>query len=326
MNKYFNPTGPLKRLIKRGFERWLTARMPAQNSFTLNRKNIFIFPSKFGVHFLIICFVLFLLGTNYQNNLILFVVFFLCSFMVTCLLLSYKNMTDLTLTANQITPQFAGQDSVFCLRITKKPNRGQEIDFYFQQPSSALKSVIKEQQVFVYGLSKKRGWFNPGRVTLRSTFPFGLFTVWTHLDFGLRALLYPEPLANGMPQVSLSAEQKNQGLTNFTPGFEQFSMLKSYQPGESLKSVAWKQLAQGRGWFSKQFEQAQGGDVLLDLALYTNLDLETKLSLICFQIVELEMNHCSYALKLDSKTIATGNGLQHKEMCLKALALYGSIR
>lgn len=299
--------------------------MPAQNSFTLNHKNIFIFPSKFGLQFLIVCFILFLIGTNYQNNLILFVVFFLCSFMVTCLLLSYQNMANLTLTANPIKAQFAGRDSVFCLRITKNPNLGQQIYFYFQQPSSALKSVIKEQQVFIYGLSKKRGWFNPGRVTVRSTFPFGLFTVWTYLDFGLNLLLYPEPLAKGMPLVSSSPEQKNKGLTNFVPGFEQFSMLKSYQPGESLKSVAWKQVAQGRGWFSKQFEQAQGGDMLLDLALYKNLDLEKKLSLLCSQIVELDKNDCSYALKLGNKTIAMGHGLQHKEMCLKALALYGSI-
>ncbi|PKH04249.1 hypothetical protein CXF72_01900 [Psychromonas sp. MB-3u-54] len=322
MKKVFNPSDPFKRLIKQRFERWLTARLPANNSFTLNQKNIFIFPSKFGLQFLILGFILFLLGTNYQNNLILFVVFFLISFMVTCLLLSYQNIADLTLTANPITAQFAGQDSVFCLRITKKFDRGQKIDFYFQQPSSALKSVIKDQQVFVYGLSKTRGWFKPGRVTLRSTFPFGLFTVWTHLDFGLSVLLYPEPLNNGMPLVSASAEQTNKGLTNFSPGFEQFSMLKSYQPGESLKSVAWKQLAQGRGWFSKHFEQAQGGNVLLDLALYKNLDLEKKLSLLCFQIIELDRNDCRYALKLGNKTIAAGHGLEHKDMCLKALALY----
>ncbi|MFT6986572.1 MAG: hypothetical protein ACJAT7_002413 [Psychromonas sp.] len=323
MNKRWKIIAPLTRLIERRFERWLTTRMPAQNSFTLNRKNTFIFPSKFGLHFLILCFTLFLLGTNYQNNLILFVVFFLCSFMVTCLLLSYQNITGLTLTANQVKPQFAGQDSVFCLRVTKKSNIGQQIDFYFQHPSSALKSVIDEQQVLIYGLSKKRGEFNPGRVTLHSTFPFGLFTVWTHLDFGLHVLLYPEPLANDKQLVSLSAEQTNQGFTNFTLGFEQFSMLKSYQPGESLKSVAWKQLAQGRGWFSKQFEQAQGGDVLLDLALYTNLDLEIKLRLLCYQVIELAKNEASYALKLGSNTIAAGHGLEHKEICLKALALYG---
>lgn len=136
-------------------------------------------------------------------------------------------------------------------------------------------------------------------------------------------MLYPEPLANDKPRMSLSTEQTNKGLTNFTPGFEQFSMLKNYQPGESLKSVAWKQLAQGRGWFSKQFEQAQGGDVVLDLALYKNVDLEKKLRFLCYQVIELENNNISYALKLDNTRIATGHGLQHKDACLKALALYG---
>ncbi|MCG6200874.1 DUF58 domain-containing protein [Psychromonas antarctica] len=323
MKIYCKLTAPLKRLIDRRFQRWLTARMPAQNSFILNHRNIFIFPSKFGRHFLLLCFILFLLGTNYQNNLILFVLFFLCSFMVTCLFLSYQNIAHITLTATPVTPQFAGSDCVFCLRMAKKSNLGQEMSIYFQKKSSGLQSLISEEQVLVYGLSKKRGWFNPGRVTIASTFPFGLFTVWTFLDFDLRALLYPQPQKNKQPLVSLSTRQSTQGITNTALGVDQFSMLKNYQAGESLKSVAWKQLAQGRGWFSKQFEQDQGGDVLLDLALYGNLDLEKKLSLLSYQIIELDKRHLSYTLKLGATTFVAEHGLQHKTRCLKALALYG---
>jgi len=323
MIKEYKLIARIKRVIKAYFDSWLSVRIPIQKRFTLNRKNIFIFPSKFGVNFLVLCLILFLLGTNYQNNLILFLLFFLCSFMVTCLLLSYRNLANLTLTANQVQPQFAGRDCAFSLRIVKEMNLGQQINCSFKNPSSALKSRVTEQQCLIYALAHKRGWFNPGRVTIRSTFPFGLFTVWTHLDFGFSVLLYPEPLLDNTQPLKFIGKNSNKGLTSTELGFEQFSMLKTYLPGESLKSVAWKQLAQGRGWLSKQFEQSHGGDVILDLEVYKNVDLETKLRLLCYQVIELEKNKINYSVKLGNEIIATGYGLEHKAKCLKALALYG---
>lgn len=255
----------LRKFIKNRFNQWLKRRMPATKVITLNSGNTFIFPSKSGLHFLISCALLFLLGTNYQNNLILFLVFFLCSFMITCLLLSYQNLAGLTL--NAVTPdaQFAARDSLFKLRLTQGKVCAQDVSFSFQHPSSALQTVIEKDSVALYGFSKQRGYYNPGRVTVRSTFPFGLFNVWTHLDFGFNALLYPHPLENKFQVESASNNAQENSHYQSIVGVDQFSTLKTYQPGESLKSVAWKQLAQGRGWYSKQFEQSAGGDVLLTL-------------------------------------------------------------
>lgn len=242
--------------------------------------------------------------------------------MLTSLLLSYRNLAGLSLAANPVKAQFAAQDCIFNLRIDKPSRRGQQLEFCFQENSSVLKSLVTEQQVHIYSFCSRRGWFNPGRVTVRSTFPFGLFTVWTHLDFALSALLYPQPIACSQKFINYSAADVNEGAT-YVAGVEQFSTLKSYQPGESLKSVAWKQLAQGRGWFSKQFEQPQGGDVLLELETYKNTDLEIKLCFICYQIIELEDKKINYALKLNNQLITANHGVAHKDKCLKALALFG---
>lgn len=311
----------LKRLINHLFVVWLNKRLPAQSHFVLNRTNTFIFPSKFGLHFLLLLFILFLLGTNYQNNLILFMVFFLCSFMLTCLLLSYFNLAGLTLNVGQADAQFAGQDITFRLRLLKQVNRAEQIHFHFQNSSSPLESVINEKQVLLYALSNKRGLFDPKRVTVSSTFPFGLFRVWTHLDFGFSSIVYPAPLVKEY-LFNLAGEKNNSAFNQMESGFEQFSTLKPYQQGESLKLVAWKQLAQGRGWFSKQFEQNVGADIVLDIALYADFPLETKLSILCYQVLALDEKGESYCLKLGNKEIAYGQGKLHKQRCLKALALY----
>lgn len=312
----------IKRYARQRFALWLQRRMPPSKQITLHRGNVFIFPSKMGVQFLLCCFLLFLLATNYQNNLILLLVFFMCSFMVTTLLLTYRNVAQLTLQATSNEAQFAGQDCAFHLRLRYPKGRAEQIYYAFQDGNCALQSTLSSDNVTLYANGQQRGHFNPGRITLSSTFPFGLYRVWTHIDFDLQVLLYPAPIENEMNvQVmgeNVAEEQHCGGLS----GVDEFASLSPYKPGESLKSVAWKQLAQGRGWLSKQFEQATGKEVLLDIDTLRHLPLETRLSYLSYQIVTLEATHQGYALRLDDLFIALGRGSAHQQQCLAALALY----
>ncbi|MCP5077837.1 MAG: DUF58 domain-containing protein, partial [Psychromonas sp.] len=203
-----------------------------------------------------------------------------------------------------------------------KKNSGQDISYQFQHPSSVLHTIIEEDSIALYALSEQRGYFNPGRVTVRSTFPFGLFNVWTHLDFGLQVLLYPKPIENRIELLRLSSNLHDSSVNQSIAGVDQFSTLKTYQLGESLKSVAWKQVAQGRGWFSKQFEQSAGGDLSLDIDRLNHLPLETRLNYLCFQIIELARRDERYALTLYNQKIEVGSGKLHQQQCLTALALF----
>lgn len=306
------------------FDKWLQRRIPATKKITLHRKNLFIFPSKMGIHFLVSCFILFLLGTNYQNNLILFLVFFLCSFMLTCLLLSYRNVANLQIVAIDNKAQFAGQDCPFHLRLKKPKNSAQVLHFSFQSITSKLQASSEGDSVIVYARATKRGYFNPGRITVCSTFPFGLYKVWTHIDFGLEVLLYPQPVKNRLKVQSCSQNKRANNSYKSMLGVDQFSTLKRYQPGESLKSVAWKQLAQGRGWLSKQFEQSAGQALVFDITALRHLALETRLSFLCYHIIEQEKNQQRYALTLLNQKIESGSGNAHKLRCLQALALFDS--
>ena len=313
----------MKNYISKRFDKWLIKRMPAGGEFTLNSGNTFIFPSKTGLHFLVSCFILFLLGTNYQNNLILFLVFFLCSFMFTCLLLSYQNLAGLTLVAVAPDSQFACKDCCFKLTIKHPKTMAQGLSFSFKNQRSQLQSMIKNNSVVLYSYSSQRGYFNPGRITVKSTFPFGLFNVWTHLDFDFKVLLFPSPIENTLKESRTLEDNIHQHSVYQTiAGVEQFSTLKNYQVGESLKSVAWKQVAQGRGWLSKQFEQSAGGDLLLDLGDLNLLPLEMRLSFLSYHIIRLEKMKQRYSLTLNQQRIDIGLGQSHKNKCLQALALF----
>ena len=325
-------TNKFKTLINQRFDRWLIKRIPVVDSITLNRGNSFIFPSRFGLMFLATCVILFLVGTNYQNNLILFLVYFLLSFMITCLLLSYQNLSGLVLTATNSEDQFANENCTFTLRLTlprnAKSNRAQQTSFAFKQASSTFPSSIaqplsEQQNITLFAKSAKRGWFKPGRVTVQSYYPFGLFRVWSYIDLGFSSLLYPSPIENALNDVVLSGEETDVGNQAAKVGFDTFSTLKPFQQGESLKSIAWKQVAQGKGTFTKLFEEERGGDVFLSLSAFNGVPTEKRLSMLAYQVLTYEQQGISYALDLGTRVIDVGSGAEHQQLCLRALALYG---
>lgn len=313
----------LKASLNKRFDAWLNKRMPAEDNITLHRSNAFIFPSRAGGMFIATCFIMFLFGTNYQNNLILFLVYFLLSFMITCLLLSYQNLSGIIFTATSSDDQFANKDCAFTLRIDAKLNSAQQTTYAFKDAQSAIQSVVDERQVTLFSKNAQRGLFKPGRVTIQSYYPFGLFRVWTHLDFGFSCLLYPMPMQHTINHVVRSGKETNTKHQETKVGVDAFSTLKPFQEGESLKSVAWKQVAQGRGKFTKHFEEEQGGDVFLSLSAINTGSIEEKLSMLTYQVLHYEQQGIQYALELGSVVIKLNSGVTHQKQCLRALALYG---
>jgi uncharacterized protein (DUF58 family) len=243
--------------------------------------------------------------------------------MVTCLLLSYQNLSGIAFTATNSDDQFSHKDCAFTLRIDAKPNRAQQISYRFKNRQSVIQSVVDERQVTLFSKGFQRGLFKPGRVTIQSYYPFGLFRVWTHLDFGFSCLLYPIPMQHSINNTVLSGNQTNTKHQETKAGVDTFSTLKPFKEGESLKSIAWKQVAQGRGKFTKHFEEEQGGDVYLSLSAIHAGSLEEKLSMLTYQVLHYEQQGIQYALELSGVLIQSNSGSAHQTQCLRALALYG---
>ncbi len=232
-------------------------------------------------------------------------------------------MSGLILEAANPEPQFAEQVMAFPLKIYHSQEQGQ-FHFSWQKQDQVLDPVIKGQQIIIYAQTKHRGYFEPGRLTVYSLFPMGLFRVWSHVDLGWQGMVYPKPIeAKVILDSDAGGEQADLGRSRTRPGFDEFAGLKTYQVGESLKSVAWKQLAQGRGWHSKAFEQAQGAPVWLTLNEQTGRDTETKLGQLTYQVIQLDEQNALYGLRLAGVEIPPAQGPSHKLACLAALATYG---
>ena len=66
--------------------RWLARRIPPASRLTLGYRNLFILPSRLGYQYLLLLGALFVLGTNYQNNLVLALAYLLLSLFITTLI------------------------------------------------------------------------------------------------------------------------------------------------------------------------------------------------------------------------------------------------
>ncbi|MFA3789842.1 DUF58 domain-containing protein [Aliiglaciecola sp. SL4] len=306
-------------------QNWLNKRIPQASKYQLNYRSIFIFPSRFGGLFLLLCFGLFILGTNYQNNLMILLCYFLVSLFLLNLFSAYLNFAKLEIQLGKIQHGFAGEKLQIPVWFNnnKRVSHGLlKLNFWKSKNSVTVDLDESSNPVYLPMDCVTRGKLTLPRVTLTSTFPLGLISCWTHLAFTSEILVYPKPIGSKVKLFNKhDSAQLNEADTTIK-GHDDFDSLAPYKQGEPLYHVAWKQVAKGQGMISKQFSNQSGATGWLILASLHSPDIETKLSELCFQVIELTRNNSIFGLDLGKVKIEPNSGLEHQNACLKALALH----
>jgi uncharacterized protein (DUF58 family) len=308
---------------KARWQRWVTRQIPAARSVTLDHRRIFIFPSRTGLFFLF-CLVFMLLGAvNYQNNMSFALVFLLANLFVIAILHTFANLSGLTITAVRAGPVFAGQRAEFEVMLSRKSRR----DYYalhlkWPGSDSVLVSLTGpgDSHVKLYLDTQKRGWCNPGRLLVESTYPLGLLRAWTWVDLDIRALVYPVPRISGpLPEI---ASVRPDGSAFPVPGSDDFYGMRNYARGDSPKQVFWKSLAKGQPLQTKQYTAYADPSVWLGWELFEGMSDEQRLSQLCYWVMELNRSNAEYGLRMPGVTIAPASGEAHRLEVLRQLALY----
>jgi len=328
----------IRKLMKQRFNQWLSKRIPADHSHQLTNRNTFIFPTKFGFSYFFFVLVLFLLGTNYQNNIIILFSFLFASFFITVMMHSFYNFSQLHVASQARYHCFVGQELNINLMLNSKRARynfhANFVDQTIKSKSGSLfQCNVGSNQLTIICLPTKRGDIKLGRINIFSEYAFGLFKSWSILDFSHRAIIYPSPLPLATSQSSLSfvdnRDDTKRSFAQAREGVEDFSELRSFIPGESLSRTAWKQLAKGQGHYSKHYHVNQGEPIWLKLSEMPSVSIEKQLCFLSYLICELTLNQQKFGLLLDGgKTrnsavrIEPDSGSRHKQNTLTTLALY----
>jgi len=313
----------LRAFINARFNVFLKKRMPAASQQELSNRNIFILPSKFGLAYLFTLLIVFMLGTNYQNNLILLISYLFTSLFLTGMLYSFFNLTRLSFGLSQQVRGFAGKHINIPLTITTNKPR-YDLHFSFSNQSSCHKTIIEQGESIVElpFYCARRGLHNTGRLKISSQYALGLFTCWTNLDFNCVVTTYPaKKIFNNLAHVNSSEHEEIEG-SNIVEGGDDFGELREYKTGESNAQIAWKQLARGQGLLTKTTEQTLGSTIWLSLDGLPSAPIETKLEMLCFLVLEHHNHGTAFGLNLGTVKIEPSVGNHHNQLCLTALAKY----
>lgn len=308
--------------LERYWHEWVLRRQPKARVITLNRRNLYTFPGTVGCVYLGLTLVLWLIGTNYQNNLILALAYGLISLFVVAILHAYANLAGMRLEVLPAQAVFAEETAQVNLRLTATNKRGGEnVRCQFRaQPSVTVELSCQEACIIHLPVTtQKRGWLQPGRLLVETYYPLGLIRCWTWLVFDVELLVYPKPLRTELPAQAKAGTGDQAGAVKL--GGSDFEGIKAYKPGDSRKHIAWKAVAKGKGLLTKYYVEEIAQERWLDMADAPN-SLEERLSILTYWVLQLSEQNQIFGLRLPTEVIAPNQGQLHRHACLSALALY----
>ena len=295
-----------------------------KNSITLEHRTIYVLPSTLGWYFILVAALNYIMGTNYQNNLILVMSYLMMVMSVITILMGYSNAKGLTIKFKSAHPNFAPLNPTMQFLINST-HLCKSVDFIYQgnvTTQFTMDEVTTEPALCTLTLPyNQRGHYLLARVKIKSNYPFGLVTVWSYIQIKKHVLVYPS-LEKVLSDTSLSQRENNHdsGIIKET-GSEEFESLLPHQPQMGLNRISWKHYAKTQHLLVKDFVDFKATNALFDFNLMSG-NTEQRLSQLCYLVCEATDKNIPFVLKLPTKTVSLNTGQIHKEACLTYLSMY----
>lgn len=290
-------------------------------------RRIYILPTRLGLMYAAAVVSMGIGGMNYGNNLALMLAFLLAALGFVAMHHTHRNLAGLYVHVVANEPVFAGQLAQIQLSIE---NPSPQLRLGLQAEALFNDAPCRAEPIQVVGgtqglihlpiASRRRGWLSIDRLTIATRYPFGLFRGWTVLHLPLKCLIYPKPSERSSTPPPTQFDTRN--TQDLQRGDEEFSGLRSLQPGDSPKRIAWKAYAREQGLLVKQYAGASISTCMLDWDSLAGLDVETRLSRLCRWVIDSHQQGIAYGLKLPGFTAEPALSEAHRSRCLNALALF----
>lgn len=320
----------LRTMFQRWTARWLFRLRDAEvGEVFLNQRRVFIVPTRAGLTFGVMLVVLFLCSVNYSLSLGFALTFLLGGCAVIDMHLTFRNLAHLHLRPGNTQAVFAGEDAQFELHLSNRRKHDRYAIWlnFISDDVTAVEHVTdiaadSSRSVTLNTPTKERGWCNAPRIRLQTRFPLGLLRAWSYWQPAMQVLVYPQPEENG-PPLPMHAGEKSDG--HGQAGHDDFAGIRAYQAGDSIRQLAWRQIARidGGALVTKQFEGGARGELAIDFdRLPRAMNTELKLSRMTCWVLAAEMRGLPYAFHLGNTHFTPAVGPAHQAACLSALALF----
>jgi uncharacterized protein (DUF58 family) len=294
----------------------------------LVRRRLYVLPTRAGLAYAALLFVMLLAGLNYTNSLGLLLTFLLAGVALVAMYECHRALHGLRIVAAEASDAFAGTSGELRLGVenaTALPRQGLCLRAAFEAPlaAAATRSDLPARRSGTLRCAyaaQRRGRQPIEALSLSTTLPLGLFRCWTWLHLPVEAIVYPAP--TGPVALPAAGGRAHAAGARSREGEEEWSALRPYQPGDSPRAVAWKAWARGAPLLVARYEAIRGGEHHFDLAHTPGADLEARLRQLATWILAAEERGERYGLRIGNTELAPALGSVHRQLCLRALALH----
>lgn len=304
---------------------WLFGHQdPEAGVVTLGQRRVFILPTGHGVVFGAMLLLMLTGSINYELSLGFVLTFLLAALLLNAMIYTFRNLASLRVSGGRALPVYAGDTARFCVNLENSGRLERySLGLTWDRKSSEFVDLPARSTIVVGAPvpAPRRGVLRPGRLTLFTRYPLGLYRAWSNLDLDLHCIVYPRPAPPGQPLPAVlvsTGEGSERGQ-----GQEDFAGLRDYHHGDSPRHIAWKVAARHQGLLTKQFTGRADTRIWLDWdSLPRGMGVEDRLSQLARWVLDAHAIGAAYGLRIPGTKIGIGTGELQRERCLEALALY----
>jgi uncharacterized protein (DUF58 family) len=306
---------------------WARRRQgPDASTITLERRRIYILPTRFGLIFAFLVFAMLLGAMNYATSLGFALTFLLGGLGLVVMHHCHNNLLRAEVRFTGAPPVFAGEQARFRIAIAN-PTALPRYEIEAAVPDHAAAGPVDVDACGLATLTlgvpaRHRGWLKLPGLSVETRHPGGLFRAWTWVHMDARCLVYPAPAPAGRPAPASTSRRDTGTADGRERGNADFVGLRAAAPGDSPRHMAWKAYARNAQLLVKQFAGAEEPSELFDWEGLTGLDTEPRLMQLTRWCLDAWAAGRAFGLRLPSREIPIGSGERHLHECLEALALF----
>ena len=311
----------LKQKLNETLNRLLKSRKHCGENITLNHSNIYVLPSKFGLAYLFLNSLIYILGVNYQNNLVLLFSYLMVSFLLVNFLFAFLNLRNLTLKFNGLNPGYVHTSLELNLSIS---NLSGSESVYLSHPNAETRYLdkINEDNLSIKLNLRyaRRGKKQIDKIKIMSQNPFGLVSAWSYFFVDKSAYIYPTPHSFSIHQVVTEpVESEHSSSLNAKKNSEYYQGVRPFTEGDKINRISWKHYAKHQVLASKDFSSITANEYVFTLQSVPG-NLEQKLQHLSYLITHAYHDSLPFSLVLPNKQIPLGTNKAHMTSCLEALS------
>lgn len=303
---------------------FVRGRKPEPLPITLDRKRIYVLPTRQGLLVGVLVLGMLLGALNYNNNPGLMLAFLLAAIVHNGVVLAHLRLSGLRITALHAEPVHAGESLALRLRLEsgKRSREGVQLRAAAGEAvdlPANLQITGADAEVELSIPTARRGLMDLGRLRLSTTRPLGLARAWSWWRPQQRVLVYPALERSGPPLPGAASDGARQPRAQRSG--EDTHHLRDYRNGDAPRQIAWKASARLDRLMVREYEAGVARDVMLDWQALRQLPHEQRIARLARWVLEAEREGRRYRLQIPGTTLGPARGPEHRHACLRALAL-----